>query len=159
VSASLVAAITGLVGVIITAAVGYVVARRKASGTIDTTEAQTLWEQSNFLLERYKADLEMTRIEVVALKAEVVVLRALIRDLEGEALAVSRKLSDEAAVRLAVAAAEALAQPATGTPADIKARTEAVAVARTLAAKVKAEIDERAERNETNEKTETEEGD
>ena len=141
-SAGLVAAIAGLLGVVVTAVGGYLVARHKASGTIDTTEAETLWQQSNFLLERYKADLESTRTEVSTLKAEVVALRTLIRNLESKAVAVARKLSDEAAVRLAVAAAEALARPATGTPADIKARTEALAVARILATKVKAEAEE-----------------
>jgi hypothetical protein len=142
VSASLVAAITGLVGVVVTALGGYLVARRKSSGTIDTTEAHTLWEQSNFLLERYKADLEATRTEVVKLNGEVLALRLLIRTLEVEATNVARKLSDEAAVRLAVSAAEALSRPATGTPDDIAARAEALVVARTLAAKVKADLAE-----------------
>jgi len=146
-SAGIVAVVASLVGVVVTAAGGYLIARRKTSGTIDTTEAETLWQQSNFLLERYKADLESTRTEVSTLKAEVVALRTLIRNLESKAVAVARKLSDEAAVRLAVAAAEALAQPATGTPADIKARTEALVVARILASKVKAEseVDEEEE--------------
>ena len=141
-SAGLVAAIAGLLGVVVTALGGYLIARRKASGTIDTTEAETLWAQSNALLDRYKADLEATREEVTTLKAEVVALRSLIRSLESKALEVARKLADDAAVRLAVNAAEVLAQPATGTLADKRARAEALAVARTLAAKVKAEAKE-----------------
>ena len=141
-SAGLVAAIAGLLGVVVTALGGYLIARRKASGTIDTTEAETLWAQSNALLDRYKADLEATREEVTTLKAEVVALRSLIRSLESKALEVARKLADDAAVRLAVNAAEVLARPATGDPADRKARAEALAVARTLAAKVKAEAKE-----------------
>jgi len=142
VSAGLVAAIAGLLGVVVTALGGYLIARRKASGTIDTTEAETLWAQSNALLDRYKADLEATREEVTTLKAEVVALRSLITTLGSKALEVARKLADDAAVRLAVNAAEVLARPATGDPADRKARAEALAVARTLAAKVKAEAKE-----------------
>ena len=141
-------AVLSLIGVVVAPTLGYLIAKRTTSGTIDTTEAETLWQQSNFLLERYKADLESTRTEVSTLKAEVVALRTLIRNLESKAVAVARKLSDEAAVRLAVAAAEALAQPATGTPADIKARTEALAVARILAAKVKAESEVEEEEEE-----------
>jgi hypothetical protein len=95
-SAGIIAAVAGLLGVVVTAVGGYLVARRKASGTIDTTEAHTLWEQSNFLLERYKADLEATRTEITTLKAEVVALRTLIRDLEAEALALARKVKADA---------------------------------------------------------------
>ena len=141
-SAGIVAVVASLLGVVVTAAGGYLIARRTASGTIDTTEAETLWAQSNALLDRYKADLESTRATVDSLEAKVTTLQSVIQTLESKAVAVARKLSDEAAVRLAVAAAEALAQPATGTPADEKARAEALAVARTLAAKVKAEVEE-----------------
>ena len=136
-------AVLSLIGVVVTAVGGYLVARRKTSGTIDTTEAETLWAQSNALLDRYKADLESTREKVATLEAQVVTLQSLIHTLEGKALEVARKLADEAAVRLAVSAAEVLAQPATGTIADEKARAEALAVARTLAAKVKAEVEDR----------------
>jgi len=142
-SAGIVAVVASLLGVVVTAAGGYLIARRKTSGTIDTTEAETLWAQSNALLDRYKADLESTRATVVSLEAKVVALQSVIQTLEGKALEVARKLDDEAAVRLAVNAAEVLAQPATGTVADKKARAEALAVARTLAAKVKAEVEDR----------------
>jgi len=138
-SAGLVAAIAGLLGVVVTAVGGYLIARRKASGTIDTTEAETLWEQSNALLDRYKADLEITRSEVVLLKAEVIALSTKIRELENRAAVVARKMASEAAVRLAANAAEVLSHPATGTPADTKARAEALNVARALAAQVAAQ--------------------
>jgi len=132
-------ALAGLLGVIATAVGGYLVARHKESGTIDTTEADTLWQQSNALLDRYQADLASTRAEVVVLKSEVLTLTQRVRDLESLAAEVARKLVNDAAVRLAINAAEVLAQPATGTPADNKARAEAVDVARKLAAKVVAE--------------------
>jgi len=135
-------ALVSLLGVVVAPTLGYLIAKRKTSGTIDTTEAETLWAQSNALLDRYKADLESTRATVVSLEAKVVALQSVIQTLEGKALEVARKLADEAAVRLAVSAAEVLAQPATGTVADEKARAEALAVARTLAAKVKAEVEE-----------------
>ncbi len=141
---------------VVTAVGGYLVARHKASGTIDTTEAETLWAQSNALLDRYKDDLEKTRAyaatletkvttlasQAVTLEAKVVTLEALIQTLESKAVAVARKLADDTAMKLAINAAEVLAQPATGTAADKKARTEALAVARILAAKVKAEAGE-----------------
>ncbi len=144
-NAGLAIAVVSLLGVIATALFTYLTARRKTSGTIDTTEAETLWAQSNELLNRYKADLESTRTKVTDLEAKVITLQSVITTLESKALAVARKLSDEAAVSLAIAAAEALAQPATGTPEDVKARAKAIAVARTLAAKVKIEKQGREE--------------
>ncbi len=144
-NAGLAIAVVSLLGVIATALFTYLSARRKTSGSIDTTEAETLWAQSNFLLERYKADLENTRDQVVVLEAKVVTLQTLIKTLESKAAAVARKLSDEAAIQLALAAAEALAKPSTGTPEDIQARSEALSVAKILATKVKAEMEIREE--------------
>ena len=100
-NAGLAIALVSLVGVLVTAAFTYFSARRKTSGTIDTTEAETLWAQSNFLLERYKADLENTRTQVIALETKVVTLQTVIKTLEAKATAVARKLSDDAAIQLA----------------------------------------------------------
>ncbi len=89
-------AILSLIGIVVSVVGGYYIAKGKTSGSIDTTEAETLWQQSNFLLERYKADLESTRTEVSTLKAEVVALRTLIRNLESKAVAVARNATTSA---------------------------------------------------------------
>ncbi len=57
------------VGGIVTVIATYLVARRQSSGRIDTSDAASLWLESQSM----RADL---RAEVVALRAEVVALRA-----------------------------------------------------------------------------------
>lgn len=80
-SAALIVAILGVVGVAITAAGGYFVAKRTTSGTISTTEADTLWAQNEKLLDRY----EKTAIEAVA-RAEMLVIEKETTRVEMEAL-------------------------------------------------------------------------
>lgn len=74
-NAGLSAAIIALIGVITTAVIGYLVARRQSSGKIATTEAEQLWKESNSLLNRYKSDLIEARAETTALREEIRTLR------------------------------------------------------------------------------------
>lgn len=59
---AIIVAIIGVIGVATTGLIGYFVAKRTTSGTISTTQADTLWAQNEKLLDRY----ERTAIEAVA---------------------------------------------------------------------------------------------
>lgn len=96
-------ALGSLLGVIVTAVGAYLIARRKTSGSVATTEAETLWQQTNALLDRYKADVaeaeaetSALRVELEALRHEVAACRQETAELRAEA---SRLRTELAAVR------------------------------------------------------------
>lgn len=76
----------GLVGGFLTAVGGYFTARRTSRGTIGTSEAATLWIQSNEQLARYRNELVELRAEQAAAREELAVLRLATEKLRDEAV-------------------------------------------------------------------------
>ena len=72
----LVPVILGLAGAVISGAVAYVVSKRQRSGRIDTTEAETLWAESQAMRKELRDEAENCRLEVFALRSEMVAVRA-----------------------------------------------------------------------------------
>ena len=79
-------AVLALVGVIVTAFGGYIIAEHRRSGKIDTTDADTLWQEGKdlreFLKDRIKAleaEVKDLKLEVRELKLEVTSMRAELR--------------------------------------------------------------------------------
>lgn len=67
--------ILGLAGAVISGFVAYIVARRQRSGRIDTTEAETLWAESQAMRKELRDEAENCRGEVLALREEMVAVR------------------------------------------------------------------------------------
>jgi len=67
----------GFVATIASSVVTYKIARRKTSGSIDTSDAATLWSES-------KAMRKELRDEVIALRSEVLSLKKTLAELEQE---------------------------------------------------------------------------
>ncbi len=66
----------GVIGAVISGAVAFAVARRQRSGRIDTTEAETLWAESQAMRTELRNEAETCRGEVSALRTEMVAVRA-----------------------------------------------------------------------------------
>ena len=65
-----------ILGVVVAPFVTYLAARRKSSGSVDTTEAGTLWAEADRMRQSYRDETERFRNETLALRAEVASLRA-----------------------------------------------------------------------------------
>lgn len=65
-------ALLAALGTVVTAAVGYRAARHGTSGRVDTTTADTLWEESRSIREELRCDVAALRAEVADLRAKVV---------------------------------------------------------------------------------------
>lgn len=65
-----------LCGVVVTGAAAYAVAMRQRSGKIGTTEAETLWAESQAMRKELRDEAENCRGEVAALREEMVTIRA-----------------------------------------------------------------------------------
>lgn len=96
-------ALIGIVGAVTTGVVTWLVARRQRSGRINTTEAETLWEERRLMAvenreanDRIRADLLVTREELAATRKELAATREESAALRAE-LAASR--IESAAVR------------------------------------------------------------
>lgn len=72
----LVPVILGVAGAAITGFVAYIVSKRQRSGRIDTTEAETLWAESQAMRTELRSEAENCRGEVVILREEMVAVRA-----------------------------------------------------------------------------------
>ncbi len=93
--------LAGLAGVVITAAVTYLLGRRAKSGTVATSEAADLWDTLRSELARLtteavtcRAEMATARAEAAAMRIELSALReelAVSRQREASALASARK--------------------------------------------------------------------
>jgi len=68
--------LVGVLTALIAAVGGYVVARRRNSGTVRTSEAATLWAESNQMRQELREEVVHLRQECESLRAEVIRLRA-----------------------------------------------------------------------------------
>lgn len=71
----LVPVILGVAGAVISGVVAYVVSKRQRSGRIDTTEAETLWAESQAMRKELRDEAENCRGEVLILRTEMVAVR------------------------------------------------------------------------------------
>ena len=78
-------AVVGMLGAAISPFLTYYITKRKSSGKISTTEADTLWAQAQELLTRYKQDIQDLRSEVAASRVEMEALRTELAELRREA--------------------------------------------------------------------------
>jgi len=100
-----------IVGVVATPLLSYLVSRRKSSGRIDTSEAQSLWDEAAAQREAYREEATQLREEAKALRAEVAALRAEVLELtsslaqlRSEAAATTAELARLAVERAAMVA-------------------------------------------------------
>lgn len=68
--------LAGLIGTMTGVTATYVVARRRLSGRIGTSEAADLWAASESIRHDLSAEVSSLRAEVVSLRAEVATLRS-----------------------------------------------------------------------------------
>lgn len=87
-STGLLVLLVGIIPAVLTALVTWAVAKRSRSGKVATTEAETLWAESQAMR------LEL-RNEVAALRAENLDLRAEVRNLRAEILVLRRQVESE----------------------------------------------------------------
>ena len=67
--------VLGVVGALVSAAGAYIIAKRQRSGRIDTTEAETLWAESQAMRTELRNRAETLEAEVIALRAELAAQR------------------------------------------------------------------------------------
>lgn len=77
-SSTLLATITATVAGALAAIATYFVARRKTSGSVDTSEADSLWRESRVLREELRDEVKSLRANLVEATAEAETLRALL---------------------------------------------------------------------------------
>lgn len=75
-SPTLLPGLAALIGTLAGVAATYLVASRKASGRIRTSEAEVLWEASESIRHDLTAEVAVLRAEVASLKAEIAQLRS-----------------------------------------------------------------------------------
>lgn len=80
-----------LVAAAITASFGYLVALRKTSGRIATTEASKLWEEAADLRGVYQLEIERLGAEISRCRLEIQELEARNRQLRAEVAQLERK--------------------------------------------------------------------
>jgi hypothetical protein len=73
--AAIVAGVIGGAGAVAAAFITYLVARRQSSGRIATSDAATLWAESQSMRKELRDECESLRGEVGTLRGEVVFLR------------------------------------------------------------------------------------
>lgn len=93
------ATVLPIIGVVAAPLLSYLVAKRKSSGRIETTDAERLWTEAESLRRAYKDERFEDRVELQAMRAELASLRA--------ELAVARAELAAALPELAAARAEA----------------------------------------------------
>jgi hypothetical protein len=76
VSPTLLPGLAALIGTLAGVAATYLIASRKSSGRIRTSEAEVLWEASESIRHDLTAEVAVLRAEVAALKTELAQLRA-----------------------------------------------------------------------------------
>lgn len=86
-------ALAGLTGVALTALVTYALGRRKASGSVETSEATDLWQAARGLQDAMAGELASARAETRALREEAVALRVESVALREEAVQARRELA------------------------------------------------------------------
>lgn len=77
------AALLGLAGVTVTSLVTYLVARRRNSGRIGTSSADSLWEAAEQIRKELRSELERIRLELAACAAKVAQLKELLEAADG----------------------------------------------------------------------------
>ncbi len=75
-----------LLGVILAPLLTYLVARRRSSGKVDTTEAATLWVEAGKMREEYRTEAESCRVEAEQLRVEQALLREEMAAMRQEAI-------------------------------------------------------------------------
>lgn len=88
-----IAALFALAGASSAAIAAWLVARRKASGRIETTEAATLWEESQAMRKELREEAVVLRQEVLAMREEAVAMRNETLVLREEAVAMRAELT------------------------------------------------------------------
>lgn len=82
------AGLLGLVGGVLVASVGglvtYLIARRNASGRVDTSPAELLWAEADKLRQTYREESEKSRQETIKLREQVEELRKEVEKLRVE---------------------------------------------------------------------------
>lgn len=68
--------LAALIGTLAGVAATYIVARRRSSGRIATSEAADLWQASESIRHDLSEDVKTLRLEVASLRAENIALRA-----------------------------------------------------------------------------------
>ena len=86
-TSTLLPGLAALIGTLAGVAATYVVARRRSSGRIATSEAADLWHASESIRHDLTQDVKALRTEVASLRAENVALRA-------ELAAIRQKMGD-----------------------------------------------------------------
>lgn len=71
-----------LLGVIVASGGTYLIARRKASGRVDTTEAAVLWKQSQAMRKELRDEVVDLKEQLREARAEIVELRNRVKELE-----------------------------------------------------------------------------
>jgi len=77
-------AVVPLIGIIVAPLLTYLVARRRSSGRIDTTEAATLWTEAEKLRKLYQDEAERLRKELTGVQEQLATLSAEITVLRKE---------------------------------------------------------------------------
>ncbi len=76
-----------VIGMIAAPGIAYLVARRKSSGRVDTTEASTLWDEASKMRQTYQEEAAECKKEQATLRAEIVFLRGEVAALRTETAA------------------------------------------------------------------------
>lgn len=74
--------LSGALAAVITAFVTYLIARRQSSGRVGTSDAATLWEESQAMRKELRDEVRELRIEISQNRKEIDQLRTRIRELE-----------------------------------------------------------------------------
>lgn len=102
-------AVLGFLGVAVTAAVTYLIARRQNSGTVQHADADTIFQAAEKIREEQRAEVLELRAEILHLRNEILSLRAEIVSLRDEASKL-RTVADELRADNAVAKTDASIQ-------------------------------------------------
>lgn len=83
-NSTLLAALLAIATAVAAAVSTYLVAWRRTSGRIDTSDAKTLWEESQQMRSELRAEVITLRAEAVTLRSEVARLNTVIAQLRDE---------------------------------------------------------------------------
>lgn len=107
-TSSSVAVATQIIGVVLgggalTALVAWWVAKRQRSGRVDTSEAASLWAESQAMRQELRAEVVASRTEISSLRTELVEVRAALAAVRAEA---DRYREESATLRARITALE-----------------------------------------------------
>ena len=85
---------SGLAGVFITGIVSYFIARRKNSGNISTSDAASLWAESNALRQEYRNRAETLEAQLVEVNSKLQTLMAELTKLRADSGIMIEKIEE-----------------------------------------------------------------